>query len=57
MLWHAPTADGTITATVTWRVTWGGAGGGGVLPQVTLATTSGAIRVSEIQSINGTGNN
>lgn len=56
VLWQAPTTEGTVTATVTWRVTWGGAGGGGVLPQVALTGTSLPIRVAEIQSINGTGN-
>jgi hypothetical protein len=55
VLWTTPTADATITATVTWRVTWSGAGGAGVLKPIDLATTSGPIRVSEIQSINGNG--
>jgi hypothetical protein len=57
VLWQSPTTAGTATATVVWRVTWTGAGGGGGLPQVTLATTSAPIRVAEIQSINGTGGN
>lgn len=55
VLWQAPTTDATITATVTWRVTWAGGGAGGVLPPISVTTTSGPIRVSEIQSINGTG--
>ena len=55
VLWTTPTTDATISATVTWRVTWNGEGQGGVLPPVALTTTSNPIRVSEIQSINGTG--
>jgi hypothetical protein len=57
VLWKSPTTAGTATATVIWRVTWAGAGGAGGLPQVTLAKTSTTIRVAEIQSVNGTGNN
>lgn len=56
VLWAAPSTDATITATVTWDVTWNGAGGRGVLRPIPLSTTSGPIRVAEIQSINGSGN-
>ena len=59
VLWQAPTTAGTVTATVTWTITWrvtnGDVAGNGGLPDVTLAGTSAAIRVAEIQSINGTG--
>jgi len=57
VLWDAPSTGATITATVTWDVTWNGAGAGGTLPPIPLATTSDPIRVAEIQSINGTGGN
>jgi hypothetical protein len=59
VLWQAPTTAGTVTATVTWAITWrvtnGDVAGNGVLPPITLAGTSAAIRVAEIQSVNGTG--
>jgi hypothetical protein len=61
VLWQAPTTDGTVSATITWVISWrvtnGDVTGAGGLPPVILTGTSQAIRVAEIQSINGSGNN
>jgi hypothetical protein len=61
VLWQAPTTAGTVTATITWIITWhvtrGDVAGNGGLPAIVLGGTSAAIRVAEIQSINGTGGN
>jgi hypothetical protein len=57
VLWQAPVAGASVSATVTWSVTWG-AGvrngpGPNVLPPIQMTGRTPPFPVAEIQSING----
>ena len=57
VLWDAPDASAGVSVAVRWSVTWGvgnlNGPGGNALPPITMASLQHAVRVSEIQSING----
>ena len=57
VLWQAPAAGASVSATVTWAVTWGagvlGAPGPNALPPIQMSARTPPFPVAEIQSING----
>ena len=57
VLWQAPDATASVSATVRWSVTWGmgvlGGPGNNVLPGITTTGQTLPFGVAEIQSING----
>ncbi len=57
VLWQAPDATASVSATVRWSVTWGagvlGGPGNNRLPAIVTTGRTPPLRVAEIQSING----
>ncbi len=57
VLWQAPDATASVSATVRWSVTWGagvlGGPGNHRLPGIEMTGRTPPLRVTEIQSING----
>ena len=57
VLWQAPDAAASVSATVRWSVTWGagvlGGPGNHRLPAIMMTGRTPPLRVAEIQSING----
>ena len=57
VLWQAPVAGASVSATITWSVTWGAGARGGpgpnVLPPIQMTGRTPPFPVAEIQSING----
>jgi hypothetical protein len=57
VLWQAPVAGASVSATITWTVTWGAGALGGpgpnALPPIQMTGRTPPFPVAEIQSING----
>ena len=57
VLWQAPVAGASVSATITWSVTWGAGAlngpGPNVLPPIQMTGRTPPFPVAEIQSING----
>jgi hypothetical protein len=57
VLWQAPVAGASVSATVTWSVSWGAGAlngpGPNALPPIQMTGRTPPFPVAEIQSVNG----